>query len=267
GSGPQVAQFANRVRTRIRPEFRRGYEPGISRRGLTLDDEPVSPGQQSLNELGEAKAASGDLMQAGPDGVFECTQCHYRADSARPHNCAQIRSRLGGWSGFHMPGRFSNEPLELAGSEAVEQPPWQEDPHFVHGDLGYKTKVAPLGDDDYLHFEALADREGKDPDIESVRAEHGLDYPHEVLWSRGPGGTSAAGGRFDITGEGKAGQLISHASQALRELVHRYRPVSIEFSAHEPSREKAYHHMMRRLARENVGGGEYAFLHEPGREF
>ncbi len=59
--------------------------------------------------------------------------------------------------------------------------------------------------------------------------------------------------------------MLSHAAHALRELVHHYKPVSVEFSAaaDEPSRQKAYHHMMRRLVKENVGNGEYVFLHEP----
>ena len=79
---------------------------------------------------------------------------------------------------------FNNEPLELAGNEPVEQEPWQEQPGVAKGGLSYKTKFVPLGDNDYLHFESLSDSEGNDPDIESVREQYGLDYPHEVLWAR-----------------------------------------------------------------------------------
>ena len=101
--------------------------------------------------------------------------------------------------------------------------------------------------------------------------EHDLDYPHEVAWGRGPASgrdeEGAALKRYDITGQGKAGQMISHATHALSDLVNRYRPVSVEFSGLEPSRKKAYYHMMQRLAGTNIGGGEYAFLHEQGRGF
>ena len=169
------------------------------------------------------------------------------------------------WAASNGTGDPSGEPLKLAGNEPVEQEPWQEHPDYLQGELGYKTKTVPLGDDDYLRFEALSSREGEDPDLEEVRAAHGLEYPHEVMWMRGPDKTDAFGGRTDITGEGKAGQMLSHATHALRELVHHYKPVSVEFSAaaDEPSRQKAYHHMMRRLVKENVGNGEYVFLHEP----
>ena len=167
-----------------------------------------------------------------------------------------------------MPRRFSNEPLELAGSEPVEQESWQEDPRFTHGVLGFKRKSVQLGDRDWLNFEGLENREDDDPDVAEIVSAHGLSHPHEVLWSRGPEkGGEVAGGRFDVTGEGKAGQMVSHATHALRELVDRYKPVSIEFSGHEPSRQKVYHRMMRRMAEGNVGGGEYVFLHEPGRSF
>jgi len=159
------------------------------------------------------------------------------------------------------------KPLELAGTEPVEQEPWQEDPNFKSGVLGYKTKSVPLGDKDYLNFESLTNREGEDPDIEDVRSANNLDYPHEVLMSRAQGRAGGANGRFGITGQGKAGQIISHSAQALRGLINRYKPVSVEFSAAEPSRMKAYRHLMRRLAEEGVGNGKYAFLHEPGYEY
>ena len=144
------------------------------------------------------------------------------------------------WAASNGTGEPSGEPLELAGNEPVEQEPWQEQQGVTKGGLSYKTKFVPLGDNDYLHFESLSDSEGNDPDVESVREQYGLDYPHEVLWGRGPRTTEPFSGKFDVTGEGKAGQMISHASQALRELVDRYKPVSVEFSAHEPSRQKAY---------------------------
>ena len=166
--------------------------------------------------------------------------------------------------------------LELAGSEPVEQEPWVENPRFLTGSMGYKTKLAPLGGDDYLHFEAMEDREGNnregsggdDAALHDIAEENGLSHPHEVLWGRGPKSTTgSAHGRFGVTGEGKAGLVLSHATHALHELVRRYRPVSVEFSGREPSREKAYLHMMRRLAGDRIGNGEYVLFHEPGDSF
>jgi hypothetical protein len=69
-----------------------------------------SPGQKILQEARQAtsaaEAASG-LMKPGPDGVYQCQTCGYRADSPRPHNCKQILNRQQrnspGWSGFRMP--------------------------------------------------------------------------------------------------------------------------------------------------------------------
>ena len=53
------------------------------------------------------------------------------------------------------------EPLELAGSDPIDQPPWQEEPRFQQGGLGYKTKVVSLGGDDQLKFESLSDQGGQ----------------------------------------------------------------------------------------------------------
>ena len=130
-------------------------------------------------------------------------------------------------------------------------------------------KHVPLGENDYLNFESFINRDAdaQDPEQEQVRREHDLDHPHEVLWSRSSHPAPAGDGRFEVTGQGKAGPMLSHATHALRELVDEHRPVSIEFSAKEPSRIKAYHHMMRRMAKEQTGGGEYEFLHEPGHSF
>jgi hypothetical protein len=77
----------------------------------TTQAQTLSPGQKILQEARQAtsaaEAASG-LMKLGPDGVYECPTCHYRADSPRPHNCQQILNRQQrnspGWSGgFRMP--------------------------------------------------------------------------------------------------------------------------------------------------------------------
>ncbi len=86
------------------------------------------------------------------------------------------------WAASNGTGDPSGEPLELAGNEPVQQEPWKEHPDYLQAELGYKTKTVPLGDDDYLRFEALSSREGEDPDLEEVRAAHGLEYPHEVMW-------------------------------------------------------------------------------------
>ena len=67
-----------------------------------------------------------------------------------------------------MPRRFSNEPLEFAGSEPVEQESWQEDPRFTHGVLGFKRKSVQLGDRDWLNFEGLENREDDDPDVAEI---------------------------------------------------------------------------------------------------
>jgi hypothetical protein len=78
-------------------------------RSLGLDGEELPPGvgQPMLDEAravaAKAEEAAG-LMKMGKDGVFQCPTCHYRADSPRPHNCEQIRSRQwGGWSGMRIP--------------------------------------------------------------------------------------------------------------------------------------------------------------------
>ncbi len=82
--------------------------------------------------------------------------------------------------------------------------------------------------------------------------------------SRGPT-RDATSGTLRMNKQGKAMQMMSHSAQAVRELVNRFRPVAVEWSAagDEPSRQDAYHHLLRRLAKEDVGGGEYVFLHEP----
>ena len=60
--------------------------------------------------------------------------------------------------------------------------------------------------------------------------------------------------------------MLSHAKHALRELLETYRPVSTEFSAGAVASEDVSPDVAR-LAEEGTGGGEYAFLHEPGKSF
>ena len=128
------------------------------------------------------------------------------------------------------------EPLSLAGTEPIEQPAWEEDPRFRRGSISYMRKHVPLDEaaDDWLHFEAMGNREENEPEIESVMQEHDLDTPHEVLMGRGPKDAEPFNSRMDITGQGKQSEVMRHMSQALRELIHEYKPVSTEFSASEP---------------------------------
>ena len=71
-------------------------------------------------------------------------------------------------------------------------------------------------------------------------------------------------GDFDITKQGRAGEILSHSAQAIKELARDHRPMDIHFSAAEPSRVNAYAHLMRRLAGDQEMSRHYVFLAKPG---
>ena len=154
--------------------------------------------------------------------------------------------------------------MELAGTEPVEQEPWQPKAN----DEGMSIKNVPLGEHDRLYMEAYARpdylEEEYDPSGVEIRKANNLAPTHNFQFKRfqGPNDTT---GSMDITGGGKAGLVISHMTQAIRDLLAK-RPMSVYFTGSGPSRMKTYMHMMRRLEHEGAGGGEYKFLVRNGRE-
>ena len=67
-----------------------------------------------------------------------------------------------------------------------------------------------------------------------------------------------------VNGRGHAGEVLSHARQALNELLQEHRPAAVTFTAVKPSRQKAYEHLLRRFnASPEIHGGEYEALWEP----
>ena len=97
-----------------------------------------------------------------------------------------------------------------------------------------------------------------------TQVSNGVDYPHHVNFMRGEGKSGASDGTFEITGEGKAGTILSHAVHAIKELARNYNPMDIHFTAAEPSRVKAYAHLMHRLAGDKELGQHYVFLTRRG---
>ena len=181
------------------------------------------------------------------------------------------------------------EPLELAGTESVQQPPWQEEPQYRQPtnwdpdqdpddepDPDYEvgpelTKIVPIGERDALHFRAtpteskasLVQQYG--PQADAVRREHALDYPHEFAFGRKkvePVRNSAL--RYNVTGQGQAGLIMSHAVHAVRDLLQTRRPMIVSFTAAEPSRQAVYEHLARRAVKQAAGEGgpEYRAFRE-----
>ena len=66
-----------------------------------------------------------------------------------------------------------------------------------------------------------------------------------------------------ITGTGHANEVMSHATQAMRELLEENRPAGVVFTAKEPSRRKLYEHVLRRFNQhaEDFGDGRYRAVH------
>ena len=147
-------------------------------------------------------------------------------------------------------------PLELAATDPVQQPPWDEY-GMGGGETPIKSKYVSLHDGpatpeflkhhaDTLYFEA-APSPYLDRQARFLQIAHGLDYPHQIGFSRGEGHAGAAMGSFDVTGQGKAAQVLSHAAHAIKELARDYRPMDMHFTAAEGSRVRAYAHLMRRI--------------------
>ena len=178
------------------------------------------------------------------------------------------------WSDLRAPRRSivsefhaSNEPLELAGTEPVEQEPWQEF-GMGGGDSPLKYKYVPLHEghepEDTLYFEAAPQVRIYTPEKMRTRVRNNLDWPHHIEFKRGPGEEGASSGSYDITHQGKAGKVLSHAVHAIRELAKEYRPMDMHFTAVEDSRLKAYTHLMHRLAADPEVNRDYVFLTRPG---
>ena len=90
--------------------------------------------------------------------------------------------------------------------------------------------------------------------MESLRQEHNLEYPHEFLFGRAKGKPSESRERYGITGKGKAGLIMSHAVHALREFLRTKRPMFASFQAEQPSRQRAYEHLTRKMVKESGAG-------------
>ena len=155
------------------------------------------------------------------------------------------------------PGMRPAEPLELAGRDPVEQEPWK-----VQNNMGepWKVKTVRIGEgpDDILHFMAAPRKPPEfTPELEEIQEQHGLDDPHSLTVLRG------RRMRYNITGEGKAPQFLSHGHHAIRELLQEHRPVSVTFSAEEPSRQRLYYRIMRSLAKDPAASKEYRFYGSP----
>ncbi len=156
------------------------------------------------------------------------------------------------------PPKDGDEPLELAGTDPVEQESWQV--QNLQG-TPYKVKDVPLGEgeDNVLHFQAAPQRSLIfTPETETIRRTNGLDLPHDLLITRGKTYSK------DITGQGKSPQFLSHGHHAVRDFLQQYRPMALTFTAQEPSRQKAYYHVMRNLAKDPQASKEYRFFGKPG---
>ena len=156
------------------------------------------------------------------------------------------------------------EPLELAGSEPVPQQPWQEAGGSNAPPLKYKYVALHKGpgpappDADTIYLEA-APQTRLGEQAERTRVSNELDYPHYVGFKRGEGEEGAKHGSYDITGQGKAAEIMSHAVRAIRELAEKYRPMEMHFVAMQPSRTRAYAYLMHRLAADKGVSQHYLF--------
>ncbi|MEI8376727.1 MAG: hypothetical protein WCJ35_28265, partial [Planctomycetota bacterium] len=151
----------------------------------------------------------------------------------------------------------SNKPIGLAGTEPVEQEPWQVQ---NVGGVSWKVKDVPMGEgeDNILHYMAAPGYGDQlTPEIVRIRKENNLDVPHDLNVYRG-----RTFGK-DITREGNAPQFMSHGHHAIRELLQAHRPVSLTFTAAEESRQRAYYHVMQHLARDPGVNKEYRFFGKP----
>ncbi len=186
------------------------------------------------------------------------TGLQHGSPGSRPSHAARYpaapQAGRGRYSNYAEAG-FSNEPLELAGTEPVEQEPWQEY-GIGGGESPIKYKFVSLhdgpgpapADADTLFFQATPQVKIDTRERMRPRVENNLDWPHYVDFRRGEGQEGASSGSFDITNEGKASKILSHAVHAISELGREYRPADIHFTAAEDSRVKAYKHVMRRVA-------------------
>jgi hypothetical protein len=131
--------------------------------------------------------------------------------------------------------------LGLAGTEPVEQPPWREP--YTGADSHYKQ--VRLGPRDYATFN-MYPVFGRSP-IEGeheAEQEHGLESPREFTFTRSEGPTEY--GTMDIAGQGQAGHVMSHATEALHDYLTHHRPSYVKIGAYNinGSRAKLYRHVL-----------------------
>jgi len=153
---------------------------------------------------------------------------------------------------------MAGEPLELAATEMVDQPDWEpsDDENHPQGII----KDIPLGGTDRIRITANPYMH-LDEGTESARNQHGMAYPHSIGFTRHDGPDDP--GTDEITGGGKAGAILSHASMAIAELLHANPPpMSLHFAARGKSRNRAYRHLMQRAANSDLGNGKYEFIEQ-----
>ena len=142
------------------------------------------------------------------------------------------------------------EPLELAGTEEVEQEPWREGgySHDVPRERNLQKSV-PLGDGTVLNFKANPVDDSMlhwvyGSDVDKIR--RSLGPSHNFDFSRDKEGEEPVVPNYGITGQGKAAKTMSHALKAVTELLQKRRPLILYFKAAEESRQRAYEHLARR---------------------
>ena len=166
------------------------------------------------------------------------------------------------------PGMRSAPPLELAATEPVDQPPWEEHGNML-GEVPIKMKEVYLPDKadpenekkgDTLTF-TVAPFTDLPPEHEALRHAENLGYPHDFGFQRSKG-KGRKQGSYGITKEGRAGEIMSHAAHAVKEFLTQYQPMELHFSAAEESRQKAYAHLVRRVASDPDLAREYRIVRD-----
>ena len=150
---------------------------------------------QSWHEIFQAERA------ANRERVFNTV--HPEAARPMPHATPpRPKQGRGRYSNYAEAG-FSNEPLELAGTEPVEQEPWQEY-GIGGGESPIKYKFVSLhdgpgpapADADTLFFQATPQVKIDTRERMRPRVENNLDWPHYVDFRRGEGQEGDFVGQF-----------------------------------------------------------------------
>jgi hypothetical protein len=152
-----------------------------------------------------------------------------------------------------------DEPLELAAMETVAQPAWQKAQW-----PGSLTKKVSLEDNSLLTFHAPnASNEGavsgeplvEPEDTAEIQQTEGLTHPRHFWFMRSNAkqpGENYIKHTTELTGQGRAMEVMSHATTALKQLLQQ-NPTHVEMTAEadEPSRQRLYRHMLRRLSQQH----------------